>query len=168
MTAAVDRYLTKTGSLPVHEVPIGPCRLDIVAYDRKKKMFKVIECKRTKRDSGIGRTFGQTVTYITAVKKDGLAFARGVGRKLAPLTFDDWMEATEWGRQITVAFYVALSHEALSKIELIRDMKRFSPDVGIIRVKQDGSCRSYIHRRGKTYHRIAAPRAIKIKIRRPG
>lgn len=106
MAAAVARYLRPAA----REVAVDGHRFDIVAYDERRKLFKLVECKRGSRATSIGRAFGQLVAYNALVSTHGSDFVLAAARKLH-LSPRRLMESTEWARRIRVAFYVALTDD---------------------------------------------------------
>lgn len=148
------------------EIKVGHCIFDVVSYDKRKKLFRVVECKKTTRITGIGKTFGQVSAYSSVVAERAFKFVDALSRKLQ-MRFGRWMEATENGRQIRVEFYVALTHDACKEVALLKTMKQSYPQVRIIRVKQDESVRGYIRYKGKKIHELAKARPTVIKIEQP-
>lgn len=136
---------------------------DIVSYDKKRKIFKLVECKLATRPSSIGRTFGQLASYYAAVDDDGYAFVTALSKKL-PLSFDHLMQATHSATEIHVEFYVALTHEACLNLPLLESLKRLLPQVGIIRVKPGGECRSYLVKDGQSYKALSPAKPMTIRI----
>lgn len=106
MAAAVARYLRPAA----REVAVDGHRFDVVAYNKREKFFKLVECKRGSRATGIGRAFGQLVAYYSVVSARGFDFVNAVSKKI-PINFKRLMEATDRGRRIRVAFYVALTDD---------------------------------------------------------
>jgi hypothetical protein len=164
MAMAVTRYLGGS-KRTTREVRVSGCIFDVVAYDKEKRLFKLVECKLATSPTSIGRTFGQLASYHAAVMDQGYAFVTAVSRRL-PLSFHRLMEATNNATKIQVAFYVALTQKACLNLRLLKSLKSLLPSVGIIRVKPDGHCRGYLLRDGKRDDSISSAKAITIKIRR--
>lgn len=159
MAEAVARYLRSAA----REVTVDGYRFDVVAYDKRERLFKLVECRRGSRSTSIGRAFGQLVAYYAVVSERGRDFVEAVSRKL-PMSFDRLWEATDGGRRIRVAFYVALTEDACKRIELLRSIKTLLPDVGIIRFKRNGRCGNNIWEGGKRNYKLAeaAPTVIRV------
>jgi hypothetical protein len=66
-----------------------------------------------------------------------------------------------------VAFYVALTHEACKRVDFIQAVKALLPTVGIIRVKPDGKCRSFLMNEGQKDWELAKARPTTITIQQP-
>src|SRR2546422_1177435 len=116
MALAVARHLKNSA----REVRVGGCRFDVVAYDKKAKVFKVVECKRVSDPRRIGQTFGQVGAYRTIIEKQGFKFLDALSNKLQ-MRFGRWMEATQWAARIQMEFYVALPDEACRDVERLRE-----------------------------------------------
>ncbi len=164
MTTGVERYLNTKGWLTAREVPLGNIRFDLVGYNKKAKSFIVVECKRTRRETRIGQTFGQAEAYLQRIRRKGLEFIDAVSKKLPRMRFRRWMQATKRGRRFYLQFYVALPNEACLELEVIQGLKSSMPHFGVIRVKPSGHCRSYIYKSGKVYRDLAAARPLRIPI----
>lgn len=159
MAAAVARYLRPAA----REVAVDGHRFDIVAYDKRRKLFKLVECKRGSRATSIGRAFGQLVAYNALVSTHGSDFVLAAARKLH-LSPRRLMESTEWARRIRVAFYVALTDDACKQVELLHSIKQLLPQVGIIRVKRDGHCRNFIRDNGEKNYKLTEASPIIVRI----
>jgi hypothetical protein len=164
MTTGVERYLNTKGWLTAREVPLGTTRFDLVGYNKKAKSFIVVECKRTRRETRIGQTFGQAEAYLQRIRRQGLEFIDAVSKKLPAMRFRRWMQATKRGKRFYLQFYVALPNEACLELEVIQGLKSSMPHLGVIRVKPSGHCRSYIYKSGKVYKDLAAARPVRIPI----
>jgi hypothetical protein len=162
MTEAVVRYLRRAA----REVTVGRNRFDVVAYDKREKLFKLVECKRSSSATGIGRAFGQLVAYYAVVSALGRDFVNAVSKKM-PLSFNRLMEATNGGRRIRVAFYVALTDDACQRVDLLRSVKTLLPSVGIIRVTRNGKCRNYVWERGEKDKKLAEAHPTVIRVLLP-
>lgn len=152
MANAVAEHFAKSAQ----QVKVGDCILDVVAYDKKQRVFRIVECKLGHCARTIGHAFGQISAYIAVLsalerEKD---FIDAFTRKM-PLRYGRMMEATRNNTQLRVAFYVALTDGACQNIELIRSLKRLLPNVGIIRVKANGKCRDYLRYNGKKEAKLA-------------
>jgi hypothetical protein len=155
----------------VREVRVGSCIFDVVAYDKREKLFSIVECKLSSRVTGIGQAFGQISAYYAVLSTLGRDFINAFTRKV-PLRYDRMMEAVE-GNQLRVVFYIALTDQACMQVELIRSMKHLLPNVGIIRVKDDGRCRSHLKVDGQKDFKLAeaVPTVVDIlreKLNKPG
>lgn len=153
------------GKYATREVKVGDCVFDVVAYDAKERLFRLVESKRSRKASGIGRAFGQLAAYSATIATHGRDFIVAYSKKLAvPLHQGRWLEATADYRRIRVAFYVGLTDKACMRVDLLRSMKKLLPDVGIIRVKPDGYCRHYLRVGKRKDTRLAEPRPVVIEI----
>ena len=159
MAEAVARHLRRSA----REVRVEDCIFDVVAYDKQNKLFKLVECKLGGQAANIGHAFGQVAAYYAVVTDRGFEFVNALSKKL-PLSFARLMEATENARRIRVAFYVALTDEACKRVDLIRSVKLLLPNVGVIRVKPDGKCRSYLWDRGKRDYELAEAQPTVVQI----
>ena len=138
-------------------------RFDVVAYDKREKLFKLVECKRGSRPVNVGRAFGQLVAYYALVSARGYDFVDAFSRKVH-LRYRRWAEATIGG-QVRVAFYVALTDKACKRVDLLRAIRSVLPHIGIIRVKADGHCRNYVKEEdGRKDYELAKARPQVIKI----
>jgi hypothetical protein len=162
MAEAVARQLKNAA----REVEVGDCRFDVVAYDKKSKLFMLVECKRATDHRRVGQTFGQVGAYRGILERQGFEFVDAFSKKFQ-MRFGRWMEATQWAEQIRVEFYVALTDEACKDVERLRGLKQQHPDVGIIRVKPDGVCRDYIRVQGKKDDKLTRARAMTIRLWTP-
>jgi hypothetical protein len=155
------------GKYAAREVRVGDCIFDVVAYDKKEKSFRLVGCKLSAKVSGIGQAFGQLAAYSAAIATQGKRFLIAYSKKL-PVSMHQgrWMEATDNYRRINVRFYVALTHEACKRVNLLRSLKKTLREVGIIRVKPDGSCRNYLNIGKRKDREITRPQTVTIKILR--
>ncbi len=144
MADAVRRFVG--GRHAAREVRIKGGIFDVVGYNKKQKLFSVVECKLSRSSRNIGRTFGQVAAYYAVIAAQGSEFLDVAGKRLG-LSFRRLMEATDQNRKLRVAFYVGLTHGACRSYELLKGLKKLLPQVGIIRVKPGGKCRSYLLRR---------------------
>jgi hypothetical protein len=161
MAEAVARHFKKNSAC---QVRVGSCILDVVAYDKNERVFSIVECKLATHVTGIGHTFGQISAYYAVLSALGREFINAFAKKV-PLSPDRIMEATDGYHRMCIAFYVAFTHKACKKQpELIRSMKHLLPNVGIIRVKDDGKCRRYLNVHGKRDFKLAEaiPTAVEI------
>jgi hypothetical protein len=143
MSQAVARIL---GKYAVREVWVGDCIFDVVAYNKKKKSFRLVECKMSKSVTGIGKAFGQLAAYSATIATRADEFLDAYSKRLrVPMRLGEWMEATDNYRRFNIDFCVALTHKACrERLDWLRAMKKVLPDVGIIRVKPNGSCSYHI------------------------
>jgi hypothetical protein len=125
------------------EVRLGrDCILDVVAYDKEQKLFSVIECKLSSAVTKISETFGQIAGYQAEISARPHTFIDAYTDKPeVRLRWGRLLEATNGNRYIRVAFYVALTDAACERIDLIRSHKQSHPNVGVIRVKENGNCK---------------------------
>jgi hypothetical protein len=152
------------GKCAAREVKVSDCIFDVVAYNKKEKLFRLVECKKTRKASGIGQAFWQLAAYSAAIATHAREFVIAYSKKAVPMHQGRWLEATDDFRHIRVAYYVGLTEKACKRVDLIRSMKKILPDVGVIRVKPDGYCRRYL-RVGKVKDfKVAQPRIMEIKI----
>ncbi len=146
MEEAVKKWLQKQfGERKVApQVPLENTRLDLVAYDKGRGVFWVVECKPAGREVEIGDAFGQVSTYRSKIERRTDEFIDSASDARIEMRFARWMEATDRGIRIRAEFYVALQDEACKDVACIREFKRRYPDVGIIRHKENGTCKQYI------------------------
>jgi hypothetical protein len=161
MSLAVADHLPKSA----REVRVGNCIFDVVGYDKKERLFHIVECKLGDHATSIGHAFGQISAYYAVLSALGRDFLNAYTKKV-PLRYERLMEATHDNRQLRVAFYVALTDDACKNVELIRSVKKLLPNVGIIRVKPDGRCRRYLKRNGKKDPKLAVATPIVVEILR--
>lgn len=153
------------GKYAAREIRVGDCIFDVVAYNKKDNTFRLVECKISRKASGIGHAFGQLAAYSALIATCGREFIIAYSKKLkVPMHQGRWMQATDDYRRIRIAFYVALSDRACKRIDLLRSMKKILPDVGIIRVKPDGYCRHYLRIGNEKDFKSAQPRTITIRL----
>lgn len=162
MEKGVVRYLKCSGPT-VRQVSLQGCRFDVVSYDRKKNIFKLVECKLAKGTTAIGRTFGQLASYHATMQNHGRAFVNAASRELG-LDYDHLMDATHSATEIRVSFYVALTDSACRNRNLLDSMKALLPSIGIIRVNPSCHCRAYLLKHGKSDKRICSARPITIRV----
>jgi hypothetical protein len=157
------------GKYAAREVRVGDCIFDVVAYNKKEKLFRLVECKKSSKASGIGHAFGQVAAYHATIAALGERFLDAYSKKIpSPMRLRRWMEATDNYRRIRIAFYVALTEKACKRVDLLRSIKKLLPDVGIIRVKPDGYCRYSLHIGKHKDAKLAKPRRpVVIEILRP-
>lgn len=155
------------GKYAAREVKVGDCIFDVVAYNKKDKSFRLVECKMSQKASGIGHAFGQLAAYSATIAANTQDFLIAYSKKLGvPMHFGRWLEATEQYRRIRVTFYVALTDKACKRSDLLKSMKKVVRNAGIIRVKPDGACRFYLKVGGHKDVETAKPRTVKIKLLR--
>lgn len=162
MARAVEQHFNNS----TRELRVGPCILDVTAYDKQRRVFSVIECKLGSDIRSIGQAFGQISAYYAALSALGRDFINEFTKRV-PLRYDRVMEATR-DNKLQVAFYVALTDAACEKIELIRSIKRLLPGVGIVRVKLSRKCRHNLKCNGRKDYKLAAatPTTLEILQRR--
>jgi hypothetical protein len=167
MTKSVARWLKSGKGLAATEISLGGSRFDVVAYDKKRRIFKVVECKLTKRKAGIGKTFGQMVSYTGVLSNRGYDFVNAASKKFKKLSFNTWMEATSNGRKIEVEYFVALRKEALADVEFLYSIRKQVPGVGIIRYCGASGCRNNIWVRGRRDYDLPRARTHTIRLKHP-
>jgi hypothetical protein len=150
MAEAVAGHLKNSA----REVRVGSCIFDVVAYDKNEKLFSIIECKLGSHVTNIGHAFGQISAYYAVLSVLGRDFIDAFTKKV-PLRYERMMEATDGNRRMRTAFYIALTDVACEEVDLIRSMKHLLPNVGIIRVKDDGRCRRHLKVNGKRDLKLA-------------
>lgn len=155
------------GRYAAREVRVDDCIFDVVAYNKKEKSFRLVECKKTRKASGIGQAFGQLAAYSATIATHGQEFLVAYSKKLAvPMHQDKWIEATGYYRRFRVSFYVALTDRACKRVDLLRSMKKILADVGIVRVKPDGYCRNYIRIGKQKDFELCESHTVAVKILR--
>lgn len=151
MTDAVTRHLRRKGKVSVwREVKLEGGRLDLVAYDKTAKVFKIVECKMHSSPRNAAQTFGQAAMYSSLLSKQASKFLDAVSKKEPPMKYTRWIEATDGGREIRVEFFVALLDKATKRPEF-SDLRKKFPEIGIFRVKPDGYCWNVLKRPDGTY-----------------
>jgi hypothetical protein len=152
------------GKYAAREIRVGDCIFDVVAYNKKQKSFRLVECKLSQRITGIGHAFGQLAAYSATIATQAREFLDAYTKKCR-MPLGDWMEATDNYRRFNIEFCVALTHKACkNKLEWLRAMKKVLPDVGIIRVKPDGYCRNHIWHGKVKDTEVTRARTILVKI----
>jgi hypothetical protein len=155
MEIAVSKMLAQKGMVVGHQVALGNFRFDIVAYDKTNRVFKVIECKLGSHQTGLGKTFGQLSVYSGRISSLADEFVDSASKKMEKMRFGRWMEATDCGRRIRVEFYVAVSNKACKDVDCLQRLKQQNQSVGIIRCKEDGTCRNYVRVNGQPNYDLA-------------
>jgi hypothetical protein len=151
------------GRYAAREIRVGDCIFDVVAYNKKERSFKLIECKRSSKAAVIGQAFGQLAAYSATLAEHGKPFLHAFSKKLVvPMHLEQWMKATDDYRRFKVEFYVALTHKACKRVALLRSMKNLLPNVGIIRIKPDGHCRNYLLHEGEKDRKVCEPTQVEI------
>lgn len=161
MSEAVARHLHLSRS--TCELKVKDCAFDVVAYDERNRLFKIVECKMGTSPRSIGRTFGQVAAYCAVLSDSGREFINEFSKRIQ-LPFERLMEATENNKHIRVEFYVALRQDACKRVEFIQAIKGLLPRVGIIRVKPDGKCRNYLRINGKKVEGLAKATPTRVKM----
>jgi hypothetical protein len=153
------------GKYAAREIRVGGCILDVVAYNKKEKLFTLVESKKSRKATGIGHAFGQIAVYsATIASQGGRPFLDAYSKKV-PLQVSEWMRATDGYRRFKVEFYVALTAEACKHAALLQSMKDILPNVGIIRVKPDCACRkSILMTGGKKNYELCRAKPTTVKI----
>ncbi len=159
MADAVARGMPRSA----REIRVGDCKFDVVSYDKKEKLFRLVECKLGSKAATIGHAFGQVAAYYAVLSTKGRAFLDAFSKRV-PLRYRRMMEATNENRRIRVAFYVALTDKACKHVDLIGAVKTLLPSVGILRVKPDGKCRAYLRRNGKKDFKLAEARPMTVEV----
>ena len=151
MTDAVVRHLKNKGKVSVwREVKLEGGRLDLVAYDKTAKVFKIVECKMHSSPRNAAQTFGQTAMYSSLLSKQVSKFLDAVSKRKPAMKYTRWIEATDGGKQIQVEFFVALSDKATRRPEF-RNLREKFPEIGIFRIKPNGYCRNVLKRPDGTH-----------------
>ena len=147
MVEVVKRHLENTGKVLVwREVKLSKGRVDLVAYDKQAKVFKIVECKMHSKPINSGKTFGQVTTYLSILDHEVSEFLDVITKKASPrMKFSRWMEATNNGKKIRVEAFVALTDKATKQPEFQNLRSKFSR-IGVIRVKPNGQCRDTLPR----------------------
>jgi hypothetical protein len=158
METAVSKWLRKGSVVVARQIPLANVRLDVVAYDKNTGVFKVVECKPTTSHTTVGKTFGQISVYLNKIQSQPDEFVDAVSEKLT-MRFRRWMEATAGGHRIRVEMYVALPHEALHDVSSLRNLKKQYPEIGVIRFKKDGTCKSFVREHQKPNHELTRSEA---------
>ncbi|HEV2489999.1 MAG TPA: hypothetical protein VGT03_09345 [Candidatus Acidoferrales bacterium] len=166
MSRKVARWLKSAKGLAAREISLGGSRFDVVAYDKKNRVFKIVECKLATRPVSIGKTFGQLASYSGTLSKRGYDFVNAASKRLARMSFNTWMEATHGGKYIRVETFVALREKALKDVEFLREIRKYLPYVGIIRYCRNGDCRKSIWIDGKRDYDLPKAKTRKIKLRK--
>jgi len=167
MTVNVAKWLKSKKGLAAREISVGGNRFDVVAYDKKRRVFKVVECKLAKRKTSVGKTFGQLVSYTDALSRSGYDFVNRASQKLGQLDFNTWMEATSGGKKIRVECFVALRAEALKDFDFLQSIRKQVPYVGIIRYKKNGECRNDLLIKGKHNSTLSRAKMFTIRLQKP-
>jgi hypothetical protein len=160
MSRHVAAHLKKTSA---REIRVGDCKFDVVAYDKKRRLFQIAECKMGSKATVIGHAFGQIAAYCAILSAAGEEFLDAYTKRVS-LRWRRMMEATDQAKQFKVVFYVALEDKACRRIDLIRSIKRLLPNVGIIRVKRNGECRTHLRNQRKKESELckAAPIIVRV------
>jgi len=153
MESAVAKWLKKSSVVVARQIPLAHARLDVVAYDKNRGIFKVVECKSTISHTTVGKTFGQLLTYLAKIQNQPDEFVDAVSDKMM-MRFQRWMEATDGGKKIRIELFVALPQDALKNLSSLRDLRKQYPGVGIIRFKKDGTCKDFVREGGVKNHEL--------------
>jgi len=138
--------------LATTELELESGRFDVVGYNQSEKTFVLVECKLDDSNTSIGQAFGQILTYKYIVSRYGYDFFKKFDEKLKKeglsLKIDDVIQAYKEG-VVNFRFYVALSQSACKNYKLIHALKDdLKLKVGVIRVRNNGSCLLHIHTAG--------------------
>jgi len=73
------------GKYAAREVKVGDCIFDVVAYNKKEKLFRLVECKKSSKASKIGHAFGQVAAsgetgIMSSKKQSSIEAARARAR----------------------------------------------------------------------------------------
>lgn len=159
MSQHVAAHLKKTSA---REIRVGGCKFDVVAYDKEQRLFEIAECKLGSAPTVIGHAFGQAAAYCGILSAHGVEFLNAYTKQVN-LKFSRMMEATNQGKHFKVAFYVALEDNACHQVELIRSIKRLIPNIGMIRVKDDGKCRRFIRIGGRKHPELCKAEPVTVE-----
>lgn len=138
-------------------------RLDLVAYDKKRGVFWVVECKPARTEVEISKAFAQARVYRSMIERSPDEFVDSASDGKLEMRFQRLMEATDRAIRIRVEFYVALKEKTCGNVSWIRNFKGQYPEIGVIRYKQNGTCRSYL-RYANNRHDSELARAITVTI----
>lgn len=155
--------------IAVPDLVLGKRSLDVVGYDKHKKVLKVVECKFGRGLSVVEDAFLQLDKYRFQIKRNAYAFFNAFTKK-KPMRFGRQMEATAGGKRIVIEFYVGLMNGACADAEQIKalhSMKERYPDTGIIRVKAEGTIKDHINVDGKDGRDLARARQVTFAIAWP-
>jgi len=149
----------------LREFQMQKCKFDVVGYNSTEKTFYIVECKAGRKATDIGHAFGQILAYKSVISDKGYDFLRQFNEK-SRVRFEDLIQAVQ-EKRLRVRFFVALRQNACKNLQLLRLMKQSLPDVGIIRVRDDGACRPFIRVEGnvKDYD-ICKSQVMSIPVRR--
>lgn len=143
------------------------CKLDLVEYDKHKRIFKIVELKSGCSDATIRDAFTQLAGYREKLEGRADNFLDAFTRK-SPMRFGRMMEASLGGTEIRIEFYVGLTDEACKNVDRLHSWKSKYPDSGIIRVKEDGRLKDYIKEAdGKHNYELAKARPVRFLLTRP-
>ncbi|MFI5073231.1 MAG: hypothetical protein ACHP8A_20370 [Terriglobales bacterium] len=166
MECAVASWLERRSVKVARQVRLDNMRFDVVAYDKERGVFNVVECKPASGHTDIGKALGQLSAYRDKIRNKPDEFVDSVSEKIS-MRFGRWMEATNCGRRIRITFHAALTDKALKDISRIRDFKEQYPHFGIIRYRKDGSVRGYIREGQEINRELARATMIEIALRSP-
>ena len=157
MEAAVATWLEMQDFVVARQVPIKAKRLDVVAYNKSEKVFKVFECKAEDTPRAATAAFRQILDYRRIILNNGNTFVRSTSKKMT-MHFGKWMEATDRGQAIRVQFYVVLTDEACGKsgvvsrlLDLKRSYQRLGTNVGVLKFKSNGTCSESVRAKGEKH-----------------
>ena len=151
-TRLADKKAIIKCNVALREFKFSNCKFDVVGYNNREKAFYVVECKFGSDPVSIGHAFGQALAYRCLLEENGFEFKRKfvnelLAKSVKGIRYSD-LEDLVNKPVSNFRFYVALRERACMKYKLLKLIKRKLPEVGIIRVKEDGACRLYIRTEG--------------------
>src|ERR1700722_13686240 len=91
MSQAVAHAL---GKYAAREVRVAGCIFDVVAFNKKELSFTVVECKLSRKTTGIGQAFGQLAAYSATIATQVDRFLDAYSKKVpAQIHLGRWIEA---------------------------------------------------------------------------
>lgn len=133
----------------LREFMFGNSKFDVVGFSDKEGTFYIVECKYGSHPVSIGHAFGQILAYKCIIEERGYEFLeefldellRKPIKRVKPQHVIDLTKK----KHAKFKFYVALREKACRRYKLLKMMKKSLPEVGIIRVNNNGACRLHIH-----------------------
>lgn len=139
---------------------------DVIGYSTNERTFHVVECKKSVKAAGIGHAFGQLLAYQAVLNQSGYDFLKEFFHaRTTKVEMDDFMSPITEGT-LQARFYVGLTDAACRNVGLLQYMKASLPHVGIIRVGENGKCRTDITVNGREDNTICLSRTVNIPVRR--
>ncbi len=134
--------------------------LDVVAYDKAKRVFKVIECK-----ASFGRGADEQIEkYRRLIESKPNKFLDAVSKnKKMKMRVGRWIQATNHGQRIRIEFYLALTDKDC-KAERVLELKRGRDWLGIMRFKSNGALAEDFHGENGKKLKIGKPSRVKISL----